>query len=141
VIEEAKRSLHDAMCAIRNMIKDNRVVYGGGAAEIACSLAISQEADKVSSTEQYAMRAFADALDEVPIALAENSGLSPIETLTSIKSRQVNDKNPRLGVDCLQKGTNGKFKFIGKFFYLLFGTVNVEEELTAFFFFPIFLQT
>ena len=48
MIEEAKRSLHDAMCAIRNMIKDNRVVYGGGAAEIACSLAISQEADKVS---------------------------------------------------------------------------------------------
>ena len=106
VIEEAKRSLHDAMCAVRNMIKDNRVVYGGGAAEIACSLAISQEADKVSSTEQYAMRAFADALDEVPIALAENSGLQPIETLTQIKSRQVNENNPRLGVDCLQKGTN-----------------------------------
>jgi len=106
VIEEAKRSLHDAMCAIRNMVRDNRVVYGGGATEIACSLAISKEADKVSTTEQYAMRAFADALDEIPIALAENSGLSPIETLSEIKSRQITENNPRLGVDCLQRGTN-----------------------------------
>lgn len=58
--------------------------------------------------EQYAMRAFADALDSVPMALAENSGLSPIETLASIKSRQVKEKNSRLGVDCMQTGTNGK---------------------------------
>lgn len=54
------------------------------------------------------MRAFADALDAIPMALAENSGLSPIETLASIKSRQVNEKNTRLGVDCMQTGSNGK---------------------------------
>ena len=53
------------------------------------------------------MRAFAEALDSVPMALAENSGLSPIETLASIKSRQVKEKNPRLGVDCMQSGSNG----------------------------------
>lgn len=47
IIEEAKRSLHDALCVIRNLIRDNRVVYGGGAAEISCALAVSQEADKV----------------------------------------------------------------------------------------------
>ena len=54
------------------------------------------------------MRAFADALDSVPMALAENSGLSPIETLASIKSRQVKEKNSRLGVDCMQTGSNGR---------------------------------
>ena len=53
------------------------------------------------------MRAFAEALDSVPMALAENSGLSPIETLASIKSRQVKAKNARLGVDCMQTGSNG----------------------------------
>ena len=53
------------------------------------------------------MRAFADALDSIPMALAENSGLSPIETLASIKSRQVKEKNSRLGVDCMQSGSNG----------------------------------
>lgn len=57
--------------------------------------------------EQYAMRAFSDALDAVPMALAENSGLSPIETLASIKSRQVKENNSRLGVDCMLTGNNG----------------------------------
>lgn len=123
IIDEAKRSLHDALCVVRNLVKDNRVVYGGGAAEIACSLAVEEAALKVClplfflvipadmmqspGLEQYAMRAFADALDSVPMALAENSGLSPIETLASIKSRQVKEKNSRLGVDCMQTGSNG----------------------------------
>ncbi|MCJ1425898.1 T-complex protein 1 subunit epsilon [Sticta canariensis] len=106
IIDEAKRSLHDALCVVRNLVKDNRVVYGGGAAEIACSLAVEEAALKSPGLEQYAMRAFADALDAVPMALAENSGLSPIETLASIKSRQVKEKNARLGVDCMQTGSN-----------------------------------
>lgn len=59
--------------------------------------------------EQYAMRAFADALDSVPLALSENSGLSPIETLAAIKSRQVKENNSRLGVDCMLSGNNGIF--------------------------------
>ena len=54
------------------------------------------------------MRAFADALDSVPLALSENSGLSPIETLASIKSRQVKENTSRLGVDCMMTGNNGK---------------------------------
>lgn len=57
------------------------------------------------------MKAFADALDAIPMALAENSGLSPIETLASIKSKHVKDKNSRLGVDCMQTGKNGKIRF------------------------------
>lgn len=104
IIEEAKRSLHDAICVVRNLVKDNRVVYGGGAPEIACSLAVYEAADKVSSIEQYAMRAFGDALEATPIALAENSGLPPIETLADVKARQVKESNPRLGVDCNMTG-------------------------------------
>lgn len=106
IIEEAKRSLHDALCVIRNLVRENHVVYGGGAAEIACSLAVSEEADKISTIEQYAMRAFADALETVPMALAENSGLHPIQTMADVKSRQLKENNPRLGIDCLNKGTN-----------------------------------
>lgn len=56
------------------------------------------------------MRAFAEALDNVPMALAENSGLSPIEALASIKSRQAKEKNTRLGIDCMQTGSNGESK-------------------------------
>ena len=106
IIEEAKRSLHDALCVIRNLVKDNRVVYGGGSCEVACSLAVAAEADKVSSLEQYAMRSYSDALDSIPMALADNAGLSPIYYLSQVKSRQIAEKNPRLGVDCMQKGNS-----------------------------------
>lgn len=54
------------------------------------------------------MRAFASALDAVPLALAENSGLSPIETLAEVKSRQVKEGNSVLGIDCLGRGDSGK---------------------------------
>lgn len=106
VIEEIKRSIHDALCVTRNLIRNNNIVYGGGSAEIACSLAISEEANKLSSIEQYGMRAFADALEDVPMALAENSGLSPIEVVAELKSRQLSENSSRLGVDCMLKGTN-----------------------------------
>ena len=82
IVDEARRSLHDAMCVVRNLIKDNRVVYGGGSAEIACSLAVSAYADTVPGIEQYAIRAFADALDDIPMALAENAGLQPYTLYT-----------------------------------------------------------
>lgn len=107
IIDEAKRSLHDALCVVRNLVRDNRVVYGGGAAEISCSVAVEDAAAKSPGLEQYAMRAFADALDSIPMTLAENSGLSPIETLAEIKSRHIKEKNSRLGVDCMGTGTNG----------------------------------
>ncbi|KAF2452814.1 chaperonin containing TCP1 [Lineolata rhizophorae] len=106
IIDEAKRSMHDALCVVRNLVRDNRIVYGGGAAEIACSLAVEDAAVKSPGLEQYAMRAFADALDSVPMALAENSGYSPIETLAAVKSRQVKEKNSQLGVDCMGTGSN-----------------------------------
>ncbi|KAI6107983.1 chaperonin Cpn60/TCP-1 family [Pisolithus sp. B1] len=106
IVDEAKRALHDALCAVRNLVIDNRVVYGGGAADISGSIAVSKAADEIPSIEQYAMRAFASALDAIPLALAENSGLSPIETLAEVKSRQVTENNPRLGIDCSGKGEN-----------------------------------
>ncbi|KAG6812961.1 T-complex protein 1 subunit epsilon [Tricholoma furcatifolium] len=107
IVDEAKRALHDAICAVRNLVVDNRVVYGGGASDISCSIAVSRAADEIPSIEQYAMRAFASALDAVPLALAENSGLPPIETLAEVKSRQINEKDSKLGIDCNGRGENG----------------------------------
>lgn len=106
VVDEAHRSLHDAMCVTRNLIKNNRIVYGGGAAEIACSIRIAEYSEEVAGIEQYAIRAFADALLDIPMALAENSGLSPIDSLSEVRSRQVADNNPWLGIDCMNNGTN-----------------------------------
>jgi len=105
IVDEANRSIHDAICVVRNLVRDNRIVYGGGAPEIACAIAVSKAADSIKTLEQYPFRAFADALECIPLALAENSGLAPISTLTEIKARQVAEKNPALGIDCLFKGT------------------------------------
>jgi len=104
IVQEAKRSIWDAMCVIRNLVKDSRIVYGGGSNEIACAIAVNEEADKIANIEQYAMRAFADALESVPMALAENSGLHPFKTLADVKSRQIKENNPRLGIDCMDTG-------------------------------------
>merc|ERR1739842_287457 len=92
IIEEAKRSMHDALCVVRNLVRDNRVVYGGGAAEISCALAVGKEADNIKTIEQF------------PLALAENCGLAPIQTLSEIKAKQVAESNPALGVNCMDVG-------------------------------------
>jgi len=100
VVEEARRSIHDALCVVRNLIRDSRIVYGGGSSDVSCSLEVEKEADKRSGLEQYAMRAFAEALEAIPTALANNSGLSATETLGIVRARQVAEDNARLGVDC-----------------------------------------
>lgn len=48
IIDEAKRSMHDALCVVRNLVCDNKIVYGGGASELSCAITIAEEADKVS---------------------------------------------------------------------------------------------
>ncbi|CAF1132897.1 unnamed protein product [Rotaria sordida] len=106
IVEEAKRALHDALCVVRNLVRDNRIVYGGGACEISCAIEVAKEANKIPTIEQYAIRAYADALESVPLALAENSGFSPIKIVSDVKSQQIAQNNSRLGVDCLNKGTN-----------------------------------
>lgn len=106
IVEEAKRSLHDAICVVRNLVRDNRIVYGGGAAEIACALAVESESRKVETLEQYAMRAFADALETIPMALAENSGMSPIDELTKVRAEQLKTGMSCLGIDCNENGTS-----------------------------------
>lgn len=113
IVDEARRALHDALCVVRNLVRDDRVVYGGGAAEIASSLQVTAAAEKLSDIDQYAFRAFSKALDTIPLTLAENSGLNPVETLADLKSKQVNASNSRLGVDCLSVGQQDmKLQFV-----------------------------
>jgi T-complex protein 1 subunit epsilon len=105
ICDEAKRCLFDALCVVRNMIKNNNVVGGGGATELACSIEVAKMADKIDSIEQYAVRAFADALEEIPMILAENSGYNPIDYLSNIKKIQIEESNPFIGVDATNQGT------------------------------------
>merc|ERR1719414_1538648 len=88
VVDEAKRCLHDANCCVRNLIRDPRVVPGGGASEMAASLAVAATADLEGTIDQYSMKGFASALDVIPMALAENSGLSAIGEMAAMKAKQ-----------------------------------------------------
>merc|ERR1719326_572452 len=110
VVDEAKRCLHDANCCVRNLIRDPRVVPGGGASEMAASLAIQEAADKEVTIEQYSMRAFASALEVIPMALAENSGLSAIGEMAAMKAKQMETKDPWHGVDCMLTGTTNMWE-------------------------------
>ena len=105
ILDETKRSLHDAICVARNLVRDNAIVYGGGAAEIAAGLAVAEVAHDIVGQEQYAIRAFVKALDATPLALAENAGFSPIDAVATVKSRQLAEKNSHLGIDCNEMGT------------------------------------
>ncbi|SPQ96061.1 T-complex protein 1 subunit epsilon [Plasmodiophora brassicae] len=105
IVDEAKRSLHDAMCVTRNLIKNNKIVYGGGSCEISCALHITDQAERQEGVEAYAVRAFADALENTPMALAENSGLSPIDSVAEAKAAQVATGNHFIGVDCVRAST------------------------------------
>lgn len=62
IVQEAERSLHDALCVVSTLIRCNKIVYGGGSSEIAAGVAVQEYADTINSTEQYAIRAFSDAL-------------------------------------------------------------------------------
>ena len=65
-------------------VRDNAIVYGGGAAEVACGLAVSEASNNVVGQEQFAMRAFVKALDAIPLALAENAGALPVPLVSLV---------------------------------------------------------
>ncbi len=106
IVQEAERSIHDALCVVSTLIRCNRIVWGGGASEIACSLAVQKKAQEIDSTEQYAVNAFADALEQIPMALAENTGLNALKVLTQAKLAQTENKTAYYGIDCMSIGSN-----------------------------------
>lgn len=101
IVDEAHRAIHDALCVIRNLVKEPRVIVGGGAAELSASIFIKQKADENPTVEQYAMRAYGDALEQICVILAENSGLDPIQSLSEARSKQIEEKSPVYGIACL----------------------------------------
>ncbi|KAK6734108.1 hypothetical protein RB195_017716 [Necator americanus] len=102
VLEEAERSLHDALCVVRCLVKKKALIPGGGAPEMEVAVQLRQLAQKQLGAQQYCWRAFADALELVPYTLAENAGLSPIHTVTELRTQHANG-NTDYGVN-VRKG-------------------------------------
>lgn len=89
VLGEAARSLHDALCVVRSIVKRRFMLVGGGAPEAELALRLSQHAATLPGKEQFCVRAFAEALEVVPYTLAENAGLSPLTVVTELRRRHA----------------------------------------------------
>lgn len=99
VVDEAERSLHDALCVVRDAMEDAKIVAGGGAAEAETAKQLREYAVKVGGREQLAIEAFADAMESVPLALAENAGLDPIDIMVELRAKHQSPENRWYGVD------------------------------------------
>ena len=88
VVDEVERSVHDALMVVKDVIEKPEIVAGGGAPETFAATKLRNWAKSLEGREQLAAEKFADALESIPLTLAENAGMDPIDTLTLLRSKQ-----------------------------------------------------
>lgn len=104
VIEEAKRAIRDALCAIRNVIDCERIVYGGGGCELSLSIYLDKKARDFGCEEEAVVKAFSRALLDIPLTLSKNSGFDAVEYVERLRDMHVSNNELYFGVDCLETG-------------------------------------
>ena len=86
-LDEAERSIHDALCVVRDVVQVSKVVAGGGAPEMEVARALRGYAETLPGREQLAVRSFGEAMEIVPLTLGENAGLDPVDLLLELRTR------------------------------------------------------
>jgi thermosome len=99
LLDEIERSLHDALFVIKDIVKDNNIVAGGGSIEEEVSQKLRTYATKIGGREQLAIERFANSLEVIPTTLAENAGLNIIDMLVEIRSAHEKTKGRWMGVN------------------------------------------
>jgi thermosome len=99
VVDEADRSMHDALMVMKDVLEHPAIVAGGGAPEAYIANELRQWSSSQEGRAQLAVQKFADALDAIPLNLAENAGMDPIDTMTELRASQSKG-NKWTGVDC-----------------------------------------
>ncbi|HDJ04897.1 MAG TPA: thermosome subunit, partial [Candidatus Bathyarchaeota archaeon] len=100
VVDEAERSIHDALCVVRDVVQEPKILAGGGAPELEVAKVLRDYAESLPGREQLAVQKFAEAIETVPITLGENAGLDPIDILSELRARH--EKGERwAGVDVI----------------------------------------
>lgn len=87
ILDETERSIHDALCVIRCLVKQRGLIAGGGAPEIEVSRQLTKISRETSGTEAICFKEFAEALEIIPIILAENAGLNSIKVVTELRNK------------------------------------------------------
>jgi len=98
VVSEVERALKDALGAVASALEYGKYTTGGGSAEMALSIALQEYAVKIGGREQLAIQAFAEALESIPKALAENAGIDAIDTIVTLRNKHKEGKTT-YGVD------------------------------------------
>ncbi|KAG8530786.1 T-complex protein 1 subunit delta [Bacidia gigantensis] len=99
ILDEAERSLHDALCVIRCLVKKRALIAGGGAPEIAIANKLGAKSRELTGTEAICWKAFADAMEVIPTTLAENAGLNSISVVTDLRYRhETGEKNAGVSI-------------------------------------------
>jgi thermosome len=100
VVDEAERSVHDAIMAVKDVVEYPYVLVGGGAPEALASLKLREWASTLSGRAQLAAEKFADGMETIPIVLAENAGMDPLDTQVQLRSKNSTGK-ARYGIDVI----------------------------------------
>jgi T-complex protein 1 subunit beta len=90
ILDEAERSLHDAICVLVSAVKNHKTIFGGGNAEMRMALAVQDLAQKVEGKQALAIEAFAKALRQLPTIIADNAGYDSAEIVQNLRSAVAN---------------------------------------------------
>ena len=111
LLEEAERSLHDALAVLTETLKESRVTFGGGCSEVLMAAAVDEEARKTPGKRQLALEAFARALRQLPTIVADNAGYDSADLVARVRAAHGEGKN-RAGLD-VRTGVVGNMQEMG----------------------------
>jgi len=92
IVDEAERSIHDALSVVRDVVQEPKILAGGGAPEMEIARTLRDYAETVPGREHLAIQKFSEALEAIPITLSENAGLDPIDIISELRSRHEKDE-------------------------------------------------
>jgi thermosome len=98
VIDEVDRSIHDALMVVKDVIEKPEIVAGGGAPEAFAASQLKEWANNFDGREQLAIKKYAEALETIPLTIAENAGMDPIDVMATLRSKQ-NQGQKWTGID------------------------------------------
>jgi archaeal chaperonin len=99
VVDEAERSIHDSLMALKGVVEYPYVVVGGGATEAIISRKLREWSSSLSSRQQLAAEKYADSVESIPLVLAENAGMSVIDTQAQLRTKTEESAKARYGID------------------------------------------
>ena len=103
VVDEAERSVHDALMTVKDVVEYPYIVPGGGAPEAIVSQHIREWSNSLEGRAQLAAEQFADSIETIPLVLAENAGMDPIDTQVQLRTKISNSEKPKFGIDVINK--------------------------------------